>query len=519
MSAWRGLPLLLPVLAAGVFLRAWGLGTQPLWFDEALSWRLMDFSFPEMMRVVASPGSSHPPLYYLLLRAWVALWGDSEVALRSLAVVCGAVTVLGAYWMTYEAALLGGPAPAEGPGRAHPAALLAAAFVALSVGQVHAARQARMYSLGTALLALDSTLLLHALRGAPYRRVCWVLYGLTAVAFCYTHALGTFALAAQALFIGWYLSRGPRQAGAAASQWRWAAGAGALIALCCLPLLRLLARKAAGITWQVAPTAEGVARETALAWLTTFATPLEIDPAVAWGVTAAALALPAWLAARSSWPERFLGLTCLALAGLMLGYSFATGRSVFLARHLAFAHLLWLAALAYWASGLRPAPRAALLAGLALVWGAVSYPSALPVLGPEADPGMRAAAEYVARRRGPDEPVLAQRTITLIKALYYLPSGARPRLCAAIPSRRAQTQAEWLRDADLIAAADAISGDAPGVWALSTSWYDETTEITFPLPGNWELVDQAAFPQDYPGEGPVQVWHFRARGAGGLAAR
>ena len=49
------------------------------------------------------------------------------------------------------------------------------------------------------------------------------------------------------------------------------------------------------------------------------------------------------------------------------------------------------------------------------------------------------------------------------------------------------------------------------MWVPSTSWYDEPTEIAFPLPGDWVLVGQATFAQDYPGEGPVRVWHFRGR--------
>src|SRR5262249_55989163 len=150
------------------------------------------------------------------------------------------------------------------------------ALVAVSVAQVHAARQVRMYSLGTALLAWDSWLLLGALRARPYGRTSWVLFGLLALMFCYTHALGLFVLAGQGLFASCYLPFGPR-AGApgegspggaaeatagkgargaagpvrAGPQRRWALGVAAALAVGCAPLVLVLGEKAEGVTWSI----------------------------------------------------------------------------------------------------------------------------------------------------------------------------------------------------------------------------------------------------------------------------
>src|SRR4051812_35613993 len=66
---------------------AWHLLTldrQCLWFDEAFSWRLTRFSWLEM--IDRAKQDVHPPLYYILLKAWIAVFGDSVFAMRLLSV-------------------------------------------------------------------------------------------------------------------------------------------------------------------------------------------------------------------------------------------------------------------------------------------------------------------------------------------------------------------------------------------------------------------------------------------------
>lgn len=66
---------------------------QSVWFDEAYSILLAEHSWTDIVRLTAQ--DVHPPLYYWLLKAWMLLFGSSEVALRSmsalflgLAIVC-----------------------------------------------------------------------------------------------------------------------------------------------------------------------------------------------------------------------------------------------------------------------------------------------------------------------------------------------------------------------------------------------------------------------------------------------
>ena len=68
---------------------------QSVWFDEAYSIMLAKQSTGELLRLTGL--DTHPPLYYLLLKAWAGMFGWSEVALRSLSVIAagGAVVFAG----------------------------------------------------------------------------------------------------------------------------------------------------------------------------------------------------------------------------------------------------------------------------------------------------------------------------------------------------------------------------------------------------------------------------------------
>lgn len=79
-------------VATGISLSI-GLG-QSLWFDEIYSVLLAEHSWREIISLTAE--DVHPPLYYLLLKAWMSLFGDSDLAIRSLSAVFLGLSVAGA---------------------------------------------------------------------------------------------------------------------------------------------------------------------------------------------------------------------------------------------------------------------------------------------------------------------------------------------------------------------------------------------------------------------------------------
>jgi uncharacterized membrane protein len=191
--------VLAAIVLSGLALRGYRLSARSFWFDEAFSWRLIQFPFLEMLERTGR--DNHPPLYFILLRGWAAVFGTSAVALRSLSVVLGGLTIIGMYLFGTEAF----PDDDQGNRRGRRIGLVVAALVALSVFQIRWAWETRMYTLGTALAAFSSWALLRALHAPPRSLRPWVLYGLLTLLFAYTHYYALFSIAAQTLFLAGYL--------------------------------------------------------------------------------------------------------------------------------------------------------------------------------------------------------------------------------------------------------------------------------------------------------------------------
>ena len=77
------------LVLAGVALRAGT--TSPLWLDEALSANIATLPVADLLDALRRDG--HPPLYYLLLHGWSAVFGEGDVAVRSLSAVFGIATL------------------------------------------------------------------------------------------------------------------------------------------------------------------------------------------------------------------------------------------------------------------------------------------------------------------------------------------------------------------------------------------------------------------------------------------
>jgi uncharacterized membrane protein len=126
------------VLAVAFVADAWKLGQKNLWLDEAASWITARQPLPSLVAETAA--DIHPPLYYLVLKLWMAAFGDSTAALRSLSLVCGVVGVL----LTFRLASRFVPIAV---------AYVAALWYAVSPLSVFYSQEARMYpAAGAAVL-------------------------------------------------------------------------------------------------------------------------------------------------------------------------------------------------------------------------------------------------------------------------------------------------------------------------------------------------------------------------------
>jgi uncharacterized membrane protein len=168
------------ILLLAAALRITDLTQQSLWTDEGFTYNVITRA--DMLPEIAA--DTHPPLYYALLRGWVAVAGDSVFALRFFSIIPSLLSVAMmaplARVLTKDRALAGAPAvPA-----------LAALGLALADSENFLAQEIRMYTL-TTLLAIFSMYAYVRWYRAPDLRwgVAWTI---STTALIYTYYLGLY---------------------------------------------------------------------------------------------------------------------------------------------------------------------------------------------------------------------------------------------------------------------------------------------------------------------------------------
>ncbi|MBI3231762.1 MAG: glycosyltransferase family 39 protein [Candidatus Doudnabacteria bacterium] len=141
---------LIVILITGAALRYYHNTDISLWHDEAFSALLIKYSWGEMMYRIGL--DVHPPAYYVFLRLWHYLFGDSLLSLRSFSVFFS-VGVIWAGWLFVKEAFRGNTR----------AALLTAALIAINPFQIQYATEARMYTIGAFFTLLAAYFLVKAL--------------------------------------------------------------------------------------------------------------------------------------------------------------------------------------------------------------------------------------------------------------------------------------------------------------------------------------------------------------------
>lgn len=81
------------LIACAIWARILYVGTD-LWYDEACSWFTAKQSFPfGIMDNLLHRDLQHTPLYFFVLHFWIKMFGNSEIAMKSLSVIFGILTV------------------------------------------------------------------------------------------------------------------------------------------------------------------------------------------------------------------------------------------------------------------------------------------------------------------------------------------------------------------------------------------------------------------------------------------
>ena len=87
----RSLAVAVLLLLLAYALRLYRLDGQSLWWDEGISLHLATSSLGEIVRDRLA--NIHPPLYFFLLKGWLALVGVSPFTGRYLSVLAGLLSV------------------------------------------------------------------------------------------------------------------------------------------------------------------------------------------------------------------------------------------------------------------------------------------------------------------------------------------------------------------------------------------------------------------------------------------
>lgn len=184
-------------MIVGLALRTIAVDKAFVYSDECFTWRVCREPMVEMLQRVGA--DTLPPLHFLLIKPWIAVFGDAPWSLRTPSIVAGLLCVPAMYWLVCEGC--------RGVPHCPSAGLLAAGLVAMNAVQITHSRVARPYSLA-ALFGIAATwLLLRALRPArePVAESTasatawwWIAYGACAGLFCLTHHFALFTLAAHA---------------------------------------------------------------------------------------------------------------------------------------------------------------------------------------------------------------------------------------------------------------------------------------------------------------------------------
>jgi mannosyltransferase len=245
----------------------------PYWIDEGISVGISSHPLSAIPGLLRQDGS--PPLYYVLLHVWIALFGSAPAATHALSAIVAIACVPVAFWA----------AAPFGPW----AGVAAAALMALDPYVGLYADETRMYSL---VLLLGLALCGAFLRAFVLRRRGHIAsFAVFAALLLYTHAWGIFLVGATGLGVLALLAAGPDRPGLLRDAVLGYGGAALLFA----PWLPTLLYQAAhtGAPWSHRPTGRSLVRAMSRIWSGRTAETVVLAVAAAGLVAAAVRGRPA----------------------------------------------------------------------------------------------------------------------------------------------------------------------------------------------------------------------------------
>ena len=168
----------------GIALRFWT--TSHLWLDEALSVDIARLPLGDIPSALRHDG--HPPLYYFLLHGWMSLFGEGDVAVRSLSGLFGVLSIPLAWYAGRRAG-----------GRY--TALATVALLSVWPFAIRYATETRMYSLVICLVFAGYLLISNALERTTAPRLVGI--ALVTGALLLSHYWAMWLIGSAVLVLAW----------------------------------------------------------------------------------------------------------------------------------------------------------------------------------------------------------------------------------------------------------------------------------------------------------------------------
>ena len=175
------------IILVGVAFGAGGLNADIVWLDEVFSLSNMGafnppYSPQDVIRSLRDYSPDHVPLYFVLGAQWAQLVGWTQLPMRYLSLLFGALLIAAVY--RFASATLG-----------QRTALMAALLLSTNAFVVLYFHEIRMYTLLLFLAVLHSWVYWRLAMGNPASRRSWIFFIVTAVAVIYTHVFSFYFFA------------------------------------------------------------------------------------------------------------------------------------------------------------------------------------------------------------------------------------------------------------------------------------------------------------------------------------
>lgn len=457
------------VTALGAILSLIDISESSIWHDEGYTLMLALMSPAQIIARTAR--DVHPPLYYLLLHYWVAVFGHSELAARSLSAVFLVAAVPLAYLLIRRL-------------WSEPAGRLAALFVACGPFLIRYSQETRMYALEALLLLLATYLLV---RGAVSRRwLWWAGYTVAMAAAFYTHYYAVFMVAVHWLYMAAQTRRRPRR-GLALPAWWVSNSVIVLLFLPWLPTAYHQYERVQASFW--IPTATVATLPATFQEYFTFFliynVPLWVGIIIGIATSIFVIGMMAWLYRRR--PDRRLPLLLLgsyAFLGPVLVWAVSFGhRPIYVDRYFVYATIAFYCLLGIFVAELprRWRSRAAVVVLVLFAVGIVN-------LHQNVNHKMRVIGAYVTSQYRPGDEIVSGELYTFFDFSYYNHTGATVHLWSQ-NGVNGYTESGLIYDRPGVVVEDLATLDPPShhLWMVGKNLPNEEYYGSA-VPGNWRQI-------------------------------